>query len=77
MANGRYRIYTPGYGSGRGGAHSRPKFHGADVGKAQRAWNALQRIYNLNRAPGHSGAYHKTGKHAGKRLYGKSTSSSS
>ena len=66
---GGYRIYTPGYGSGRGGAHSRPKFHGADVGKSQRAWNALQRVYNLNQ-----GAYHKKGKHAGKRLYGRPTS---
>ena len=68
MAKNGYTIKTT---SGR--VRSGP-YHAADVGKSQRAWNALQRIYNLNRSPGHSGAYHKTGKHAGKRLWGKPTS---
>ena len=68
MANGGYKITTT-----SGKVRSGP-YHGADVGKSQRAWNALQRVYNLNRSPGHSGAYHKTGKHAGKRLWGKPTS---
>jgi hypothetical protein len=44
---------------------SRP-VHSADLGKAQRAWNALQSVYNLN-----GGVYHKTGKRAGARLYGR------
>ena len=63
MAKNGYTIKTT---SGR--VRSGP-YHGADVGKSQRAWNALQRIYNLNQ-----GAYHKKGKHAGKRLYGRPTS---
>lgn len=66
----RYRSPTQPIVKGSGEATGRSMrgkpVHPADLGKVQRAWNALTQIYNLNDGP-----YHKKGKRAGTRLYGR------
>jgi hypothetical protein len=62
---------TKGSGEATGRTVRGKPVHPADLGKAQRAWNALIQIYNLPDGYTRQGQYHTKGKWAGKRLYGR------